>query len=76
MQITQIDVYYRKSKDAELERSTAIPESQDIRMIKVQVGRMIKAIPYITGTYYVVIGAQKADGKVGYRTMIPKTVIG
>lgn len=73
--IVSIDLYYRADHDAPLESETAVPESQDIRQIKLQLGRMIKAIPYSTGTYYVVIAAMRNDGKVGYRTIIPKTVI-
>lgn len=75
-EIVSIDLYYRMDRDAPLEQENASPISQDIRAIKLQIGKMIQAIPYDTGSYYVVVGAMRNDGKVGFRTIIPKTVIG
>lgn len=74
-EIISIDLYYRLDKESPREQESATPISQDIRAIKLQIGKMIEAIPYESGSYYVVVGAMRNDGKVGYRTIIPKTVI-
>lgn len=73
-EITQIALYYRKDRDADLEVEEVPPVSQSVKEIKLQLAKMIAALPQ-TGTYYVVIGAKRNDGKIGFRTIIPKTVL-
>jgi hypothetical protein len=74
-EIVSIDIYYRKDKDAPLEQENASPVSQDIRAIKLQIGNLLNAIPYDFFIYYCVIGAMRNDGKVGFRTIIPRTPV-
>lgn len=74
MQIVDLILHYTTKRQVRMQIAEP-PESQDIREIKIQVGKMIKRVKKKAAYYYLVVAVAKTDGTRGYRTIIPKTIV-
>jgi len=79
--ITSVHLYYRNGRTNRRTRVVIKPKSQNIRVIKLQIGRQLERIkPTVLANddkkkryYYVVFEVERSDGTLGYRTVIGKT---
>lgn len=76
--IVELQVFYGAHKVGTLGNIKQAPTSQETPDIKLQVARMVKEVKSMNTEaeyYYMVVVVRKSNGELGYRTMIPKTII-